>query len=83
VCLFPPPHQQLVVEILRRVSRTGVDDFILMPGWPTAALAMALGMADACPVLVECKEGLLVPLEAYAVHRNVQSDDVRWWTRRQ
>ena len=81
--LFFSPHQQLVVEILQRVSGAGVDAFILMSAWPTAALDMALGMAVACPVLVECTEGLLAPPETYAVHRKVTSDDVRWWTHRQ
>jgi hypothetical protein len=80
IYIFPPPHQQLLVNILQRIKASGVQAVLIMPTWPTAAMGMALRMAVDLPVLLECNEHLLFMPMAYRVHIRQQAQSRPWWT---
>jgi hypothetical protein len=79
IYLFPPPHQQLLVNILQRIRAAEIEAFIILPTWPTAAMGLALRMATDLPLLLECDQHLLFQPEAYKVHIREKAESKQWW----
>jgi hypothetical protein len=83
IYVFPPPHQQLLVNILQRIKASAAEAVLILPTWPTAAMGMALRMATDLPVLLECSSHLLFKPQAYHVHIRERAEALQWWTSKQ
>jgi hypothetical protein len=65
IWMFPPPHQNLIMEILRRIQVQRLEVVIILPFWQTAFLGQAWPMLTDSPSLIAVTSSSLVPPTGY------------------